>query len=168
MPAKKIPSDNELEQLFRRGMTPAQISGWYAREKNLDIAPGTISVWKVRQSASLPVYRETYVDLIPWTVNPEHRALYPVKMLRMTGRRRAGLPLRPEDARRLDAWLEKLQDRNLVVHYDPGTAQGFFYVEPRPGKDLGPIREPDWPIVPVRGRPVEKQGAAVRLPRARR
>lgn len=39
-------------------------------------------------------------------------------------------------------WLERLSLAGVVVHYDPTTERGFWYVPRRPGVDLDVVREP--------------------------
>lgn len=82
-----------------------------------------------------------YRDEIPWRVRSEHLRSYPVRMLRLLGRRNAGGTLRPEETERLDGWLAKLAEEGLVVAYDPDSPSGFLYVDREPG-DPGdvPIR----------------------------
>ena len=62
-------------------------------------------------------------------------------MLRVEGRRRAGREIRPQDEARLPSFKRDLTERGLVVHYDPDTEQGFFYVPARP-EDADLIRVP--------------------------
>lgn len=79
--------------------------------------------------------------LIPWQVQERHGVAYPLAMLRVEARRRAGEPLRPIDLQRVISWKLSLDDRGVVVDYDPDTAEGFHYVPRRIGIDWGPIRE---------------------------
>jgi hypothetical protein len=48
-------------------------------------------------------------------------------MLRLLGRRRAGLELTQHEAERLESWLASLKEQSLVVGYCP-ESQGFIYV----------------------------------------
>jgi len=50
--------------------------------------------------------------------------------------------LRPIDLQRVTSWRLSLADRDLVVHYDPDTQDGFHYVPRRIGIDWDVIREP--------------------------
>lgn len=139
MPAKKIEYEHELVRLLEEGKSPSEISRWYLETKKLDIAPGTISVFKHRRGVG-HAHHERNRDLIPWVLLPQHRPRYPAKMLRLEARRRAGKELTPENQTRLDAWLEQRQMTDTVVHYDPETDQGFWYVARRPGVDDDLIR----------------------------
>lgn len=49
-------------------------------------------------------------------------------MLRLLGRRRAGVELADEEDARLDAWLDALEEKEIVVAYAPEDG-GFIYVE---------------------------------------
>ena len=51
-------------------------------------------------------------------------------MLRAEARFREGKELTDEDKVRLPTWRKRLKNQNLVVHYDPDTTEGFFYVPP--------------------------------------
>ena len=51
------------------------------------------------------------------------------------------MPLKPDQESRLDSWLEWLKTENAVVHYDPETKEGFFYI-PRQAGDKDLIHEP--------------------------
>jgi hypothetical protein len=42
----------------------------------------------------------------------------------------------------LDAWLSGLERDGVVVHYDPDTIEGWWYVPRRDGIDLDLIYEP--------------------------
>lgn len=81
-------------------------------------------------------------DLIPWLLNPEHRWLYPVVMLRAEARRRDGKELSADEAKRLATWKQMLAENDAVVHYDPDTEDGFHYV-PRGAGDHDLIHEPE-------------------------
>lgn len=79
--------------------------------------------------------------LIPWTLAPQYRDSYPVKMLRREQRRRADLPLSEAHVAELDRWIDRLREEQVVVAYTPTT--GFVYVPARPGIDTDLIRVPD-------------------------
>lgn len=65
----------------------------------------------------------------------------PVIMLRVDARRRAGLSLDEDKAKRLESWRAMLETQGAVVHSDPDTADGFSYIPRGPGdKDI--IRKP--------------------------
>jgi hypothetical protein len=74
-------------------------------------------------------------ELIPWFVKEEHRWAYPLAMLRAEARRRAGKDLTETDQNRLKNWMEMIKEEDAVVHYDPDTEEGFFYVPRQEGDD---------------------------------
>lgn len=49
--------------------------------------------------------------------------------------------MRAADQRQVPKWLAMLEENNAVVHYDPDTEEGFFYV-PREPQDDDIIRRP--------------------------
>lgn len=79
--------------------------------------------------------------LMPWLVKPEHRALYPPKMLRLEMKRRAGRLIEQHQEQALDQWLKRRDDEQTVVAYDTDSDEGWFYV-PRVETDADIIREP--------------------------
>lgn len=85
--------------------------------------------------------RPEVVDVIPWDVRHEHRYAYPLLMLRLEARRRAGETLRDDDERRLSTWLAELHSMNAVVEYVRDSPDGFSLV-PRTADDDELIRRP--------------------------
>jgi hypothetical protein len=97
-------------------------------------------------------------ETVPWTVLPVYADRHPLRMLRLLGRRRAGLLSRPDlgmgagarahlAAGRLDAlldsWLEIVRRERVVVAYCPMTDEGFHYLDDS-------MRTGPCPDVPVR------------------
>lgn len=125
--------------MVEKGMTHAQIASKLSRETGHKIARSTVSAALSRAGASDTGTR--YADEIPWRVRGEHLTQYPVRMLRLLGRRNKKIDLRDDEAQRLDNWLANLRDKNLVVAYSPEV--GFMYVEAdevHDGSDGIPIR----------------------------
>lgn len=140
MPGSKIVDHAEVRRWFEQGWTYQQMVDEYVNKYNIET---TIAMWgNYRRRNGLESRNVWDVELIPWRVKQEHHALNPVVMLRKLARRRAGAPLTPDTDHQLDAWLAGLEREDLVVHYDPDTVEGFFYVPRRPGVDLSVIREP--------------------------
>lgn len=81
-------------------------------------------------------------DLMPWHVEPQHLWAFPPRMLRVEARRRAAMDVNSLDADRLASWKKRLKEEGRVVHYDPDTDKGWFYVPARPGIDRDLIRAP--------------------------
>lgn len=82
------------------------------------------------------------MELIPWKVKPEHKG-YVLNLLQTEGRLRAGLPCNEADARHVEALKSQLARDGLVIHYEPDTEEGWFYVPRREGIDRDIIRQPD-------------------------
>lgn len=120
--------------------------GW-AREREAPREDEPLPRRRVWTPAS---FRRVFVDrgaeqlsrLFPWEVAPEHRWAEQALMLRLEARRRAGETLVPAELTNLVRWVQVLNDRDLVVHYDPAVPGGFLYVPRRPGIDLDLIRDP--------------------------
>jgi len=128
MPAPRVlPSSQELKRLVALGMTHQQIVD-YLREKE-DIVVSRSSVSAALSRAGL-TEREgmRYRDELPWRIKGEHLTQYQARMLRLLGRRRANIDLTEDEENRLDAWLEALEEREIVVAYAPEDG-GFLYVD---------------------------------------
>ena len=41
-----------------------------------------------------------------------------------------------DELRWLTNWMDRLEDQNAVVAYNPNSRRGFWWVEKRPGEDL--------------------------------
>ena len=134
-----LPPVAELQKLVDQGMTHAQIASKLSQKTGHKIARSTISAALSRAGASDTGTR--YAEEIPWRVRGEHLTQYPVRMLRLLGRRHKKIDLRADEAQRLDNWLAGLHQKNLVVAYSPEA--GFMYVEAdevHDGQDGIPIR----------------------------
>ncbi|MGW2541552.1 hypothetical protein ACWC5I_11915 [Kitasatospora sp. NPDC001574] len=106
----------------------------------------TVSMWaSFRSRRQLPRKIARSAELLPWTVKEEHRWAYPAVMLRFESRLREGRALKDVDRSRLESWKRTLSEQNLVVHYVPDTADGFFYV-PREDGDKDLVRTPSAPV----------------------
>lgn len=139
MGASKIVNEQEVIRWFEEGRTYQWMSDEYLRRYNLEMSPSAWGNFRARRGLSRRITRDD--DLIPWHVKYEHRWDYNLAMLRVEARRRAGHSLRESDASKLESWRRKLDDLNAVVHYDPDTPEGFFYV-PRERGDTDIIRRP--------------------------
>ena len=142
MPAhSKIQDTQEALGWLEGGKTYQWIVDEYLRKYNIET---TISMWAAlrrRHGIDPRIVRDE--ALIPWAVKPEHRHSHAVSMLRAEARKRAGKDPTPVMAEMLDAWLRGLEADGNVVHYDPDTAEGWWYVPRRPGVDKDLIREPE-------------------------
>ncbi|MFI5942216.1 hypothetical protein ACIBCB_18430 [Streptomyces uncialis] len=133
MGAKKVQNDDEAMKWLRSGVPYDEIIDRYKKQYNLET---TRSMWSTyRRRKKIPARNVRNTDLIPWKVREEHRYEYPVMMLRAEGRRLAGKELTKDDEKRLASWRAELARKDLVVHYDPDTESGWFYVPRSEGDD---------------------------------
>lgn len=141
MPAPRLlPPTQELTKLVEQGMTHAQIAEHIRITTGLIVSRSAVS--SALSRAGLTKETPRYARELPWRVKGEHLTQYPARMLRLLGRRHAGMSLNDDESERLDAWIESLTERELVVAYAPDAA-GFLYVdadEVGDGEDNIPIR----------------------------
>lgn len=149
MPKPRIlPADSELVAMRDRGMTHQQIADEVARRTGHRVARSTVSVALARAGEAETKIR--FNDVIPWNVHPSHDLEYPLRMLRLLGRRRHGRGMTEEEERRLDSWLEKMASDARVVVYCPDAPEGepgFNYVDEA-------AKDHDDPGLPIRLEPV--------------
>lgn len=141
MPASKIQDEAEVLGWFDEGRTYQWMVEEYLRKYNIQTSPSLWGMFRRRHGIPRRIVRDN--ELIPWRVNVEHRFGFPIIMLRVEARRRERKELPPHDEGRLDAWLTRLKEDNAVVHYDPDTEEGWFYVPRREGIDTDLIRVPE-------------------------
>lgn len=126
MPAPRLlPSDQELSRLVEQGLTHQGIADWVLEHLGHRVSRSTVSVALSRAGLSKEAMR--YHEELPWKVKADHLTEYPARMLRLLGRRRADIELNVEEDGRLDAWLEALEEREIVVAYS--SERGFLYVD---------------------------------------
>lgn len=121
-----LPPTTELAKMVEAGLTHQQIADQIQASTGITVARSTVSV--ALSKAGLARDGMRYRDELPWRVRAEHLTQYPARMLRLLGRSRAGKSLGDEEQDRLDAWLESLEERALVVAYVP-EGDGFIYVD---------------------------------------
>ncbi len=136
----KIQDEAEVVRWFEEGRSYNWMVEEHDRKYHVLLTPSAFSNFRVRKGLSRRIAREP--NLIPWEVNPEHRWAYPLAMLRVEARRRSGFKVRASDAERLESWKQGMAEDGVVVHYDPDTEQGWWYVPRRAGVDLDLIYEP--------------------------
>jgi hypothetical protein len=139
--AAKLQNTDEFTRWWNEGKTYDWIVAEYERKYHLVITPSAIGNWRSR--LGLPRRQQRNVNLVPWAVKREHRYRHALAMLRAEGRRRSGEVLPDLAAERLARWTAFLAETNAVVHYDPDTEDGFFYVPRRPEVDTDLVREPE-------------------------
>lgn len=137
----KVVDMAEAVQWLEEGRPYGWIQEQYREKYNVDTS---ISMWSnMRRALGIPGRQVRDAKLIPWTVSEEHKWRYPIIMLRLEARRRAGGELSEREAKRLESWLSELEDEGgrWVVRYVPDTDEGFFLVRPREGVDTDLIWE---------------------------
>lgn len=140
MPARILPPVSDLRHMVERGMTHQEIADLVSRDTGYPVSRSTISSALHRAGSASSAKK--YPEEIPWRVKEQHQTHYAARMLRVLGRRRAGIRNSAEMDSRLDAWLEQLRDAGAVVAYVPETVEGFFYVTGKPDNDKGiPVME---------------------------
>lgn len=139
MPPRVVPEQRAMA-LYEHHRMPADLTAALNREGFPKVTVAAVTQWMRRRGlARHPLPR--YEDMIPWTLKPEHRHLYPAKMLRRLGRERSGADLTEAQTEELARWVRKLRTGDLVVHYDPETVEGFHYI-PREAQDKDLVRVP--------------------------
>lgn len=120
-----LPPTSDLAKLVEQGLTHQEIADHINETMGVLVSRSTVSVALSRAGLAKGAMR--YKDELPWKVKSEHITQYPARMLRLLGRRRAGVALTDDEVDRLDAWLESLEEKGLVVAYVP-DGDGFIYV----------------------------------------
>jgi hypothetical protein len=137
---RKVPDKTTLARWAREGMTHQQMADRTREETGENVSRAAISMAMQRYGLSTGM-KPRYIEEIPWKVRIEHLRAYPVRMLRLLGRRRAGEQMDDEANDRLDRWLDHVASLDAVVAYDPDSDQGFFYVARNSGDPVDlPIR----------------------------
>lgn len=138
-----MPPDAVLRELVQQGLGFEEIDA-RLRCDGLELHPAILAV-----ALSRAALRETtgirYRACLPWAVKAEHVRAEPLRMLRLLGRRRSGLPLEPTMNARLENWLSGLAGSSTVVAYCPDDERGFAYLpagwRDGPDDDI-PVRVP--------------------------
>lgn len=133
MPASKIVNEQEVIRWFEEGRTYQWMIEEYRRKYNIETVPSMWGNFRRRRGLQRRIVRDD--ELIPWEIKRDHRWNYDLQMLRVEGRRRAGAELRESDVQRVNSWLAKLEEAQAVIHYEPETEEGFFWVPREPGDD---------------------------------
>lgn len=125
-PRTKVPDKNTLERWRDAGYTQAQMVELTRSEFGEVVSRSAIANAMARYGLAASGAR--YDDEVPWQINPMHATAHPLRMLRLLGRRNATNDLGDEETRQLDAWLEQLDDRHLIIGYDPDDVMGFHHI----------------------------------------
>src|SRR5687768_6614608 len=108
MPARILPPTSELKAMVSQGLTHEEIARVLSRETGYSISRSTVSAALHRANETEKAKK--YNEEIPWRVKEEHQTHYAARMLRLLGRRRAGVQNSEESDKRLDSWLRQLSE----------------------------------------------------------
>lgn len=133
MPRGKVRNHQEFRDWIESGKKYDWIVGEYKRKYDEEITPAMVASYRSRHGLSKRQVRHD--DLVPWFVEPPHRNSYLLEMLRLEGRVRAGEELTGRAAKRHRDFRENLAAKNAVVHYEPNSEDGFYYVPGEEGDD---------------------------------
>jgi hypothetical protein len=125
-PRTKVPDKNTLERWRDEGYTQAQMVELTLSEFGEVVSRSAIANAMARYGLSAVGPR--YDEEVPWQINATHATAHPLRMLRLLGRRNATDDLGEEESRQLDSWLQQLDERQLIVGYDPDDTMGFRYI----------------------------------------
>lgn len=142
MPAeRKLPDTTTLRQLRNQG--------WKLKEIAVKYHVTEAAVWKALERAGFTSSKETYLDIVPWDVDPKHRSTAIAQRFRSIMRQKRGKVLNPTEQHLLDTWIQAMKDNDVVVNYhkdappnDASRLGGFYYVKREPG-DKWIVREPE-------------------------
>ncbi|WP_372699098.1 hypothetical protein [Arthrobacter sp. JSM 101049] len=137
---RKLPEARILLELRDRGMTLAGIAELYGVTES--------GVQRALARAEANAGRRTYRDILPWAIDVAHRSTAVMGHIRVLARLRSGLEVPERDLSALHAWLDWLEEHQLVLNYHPEAPPnpasrigGFYYMQRRPG-DEWIIRQP--------------------------
>ncbi len=139
MPASKIQDEREVLRWFAEGRSYGWMVQEYRRKYGIETRESMWGNFRLRRGIPRRIARDD--DLIPWGVEQRHRQSHPLHMLRLEARAREGRSLTDLEWSRLAGWVSRMEERGVVVHYDPSTDEGFSFV-PRLPEDDDIIRRP--------------------------
>lgn len=134
-----VPNKTALRAYLSQGLTQQQIVEAWKRDSGVTVSRSSIAMAIERYGLKSSHPRARYDDLLPWRVSLEHANAMEARLLRLESRRRAGQRITHAEERWLDGWLAELKEADAVIHYDPDTEQGFFWIpraDAAPGSDL--------------------------------
>lgn len=124
-----VPDKNTLQHWLDEGLTHQQMADRIYEQTGERVNRTAVSA--ALQRSGLAKKNNRYRQTVPWRVKVGHSKAYPVRMLRLLGRRQMGQELTDAEAIWLDNWLEDIAEQDLIVAYDPDDDLGFHYIESR-------------------------------------
>lgn len=147
MPARLIQDTAEaIRWMEEEGLTYAEMTERHLAKYHIYVSQTAWSNFRRRQGLGRRIARNS--EVIPWAVEPRHQMRYIVQMLRFEARAREGRFLTELEQHKLSLFKQRLEEMNAVIHYEPETEDGFYYV-PREEGDEDIVRMP--PKVTKRG-----------------
>lgn len=136
MPGKKLP-DQLVGTLVDEGLNDREVAEYLLAHRGIVVTRQGVAAWR-RRMGEEPRHQ---VRSTPWRLPAWAYSSEPARAIRWFGRRQAGLPLAPDEERRLDHVIEYLaREGDSVFHWEDDQ---WWLVPRRPGVDLGLHRVPD-------------------------
>lgn len=132
-------STDELLKLFELGLTFDEIGDINKRKTGWKPTRSTVSV--KYKDLGQPPRRTRHIDLIPWTVRPEHHGDRLRHYLRAESKKRAGRKLTPDEQSAVNVLHQLLFGRGRLMVVGYHSEVGFFLTE-RAESDADIIRVP--------------------------
>lgn len=144
MTKAKIQDLEEVKRWYAEGKTFRWMSEEYERKYHIQINPASFST-RLRRYGVEPDRVVLAPNLVPWQVLDVHRGKNIAQVLYAEANIRAGRKVSQVRQQNLDSVKAYLDAHNLVIHYDPRTRQGWWFVPRREGIDTDLIRVPPKP-----------------------
>ena len=149
MPSTKIVNEDEVRRWFEEGRTYEWMTEQYRTKYNVEMTPSAWGNYRRRRGLTRRTVRDESLIPSEWHIRPEHRYKYPVRMLRLEGRARAGQPIRAEDQVRHRNFIAELRESTekaplgWVIDYRPDDyPEEGFVKAPRKPSDADIVRRP--------------------------
>lgn len=127
---------SEAEQMLRAGKTQSEVA------EHFGVSQAAVSVAIARGNIK---FDTGFKRRLPWTIKKEHSNLAIPRALRLALRLLDGEELSPAMRKTAQGFLNKLEELDAVIHYDPDVEPFFFRVPRRSEIDHSLFREPDDP-----------------------
>lgn len=130
MPAEtRVPDQTTMRLWLEQGLTHQQIADRWERETNVHVARSSITRAAIRYGLTTETMNR-YQEYVPWKVRSPHAMAYPLRMLRLMGRKAQQGELSANDEKSLASWLRQLDEDQKIVAYDPeDPGQGVYYID---------------------------------------
>jgi hypothetical protein len=143
VPASKVVNVDEARRWILERRSYQWIIAQYRERYQVET---TVTMWSnFRRRQGIETRNVRDESLIPWRVERPHRGAYLAEMLRLEARQRVDAKLSDRERHRLGLFRASLAENDAVIHYDPDSENGFYYVQRRDGVDRDIIREPERP-----------------------